>query len=107
MAQLVGTLHVPVDFVLRHAEVMVQHAARPERGGLLVLADADALAEEVAGLVDAGVDMKGQVGMEKPAARKNRNRNHVHSAGARDQVGGHGHLRYFEFLELELAPKSL
>src|SRR4029077_20800120 len=104
MVQLVGSLHVPVDFVLRHAEVVVQYAASPERGGLLVLADADAFAEEVAGLLDAGVDMKGQFAMEKPPARKNRNRNHVHSAGTRDQVGGHGHFRYFEFLELELAP---
>src|SRR4029450_6226223 len=100
MAQLVGSLHIPVDFVLRHAEVVVQYAARPERRGLLVLADADPFAEEVAGLLDARVEMKGLVGLEKTAARTNWNRNHIHPAGARDQGGGPGHFRYFDFLHV-------
>jgi hypothetical protein len=51
MAELLGSLHVPVDFELRHAEVMFQNAALPQRRRLLVFADADALADEIARLL--------------------------------------------------------
>src|SRR5215475_3962487 len=47
-----------------------------------------------------------EIRMEKPATRKNRNRDHVDATRTRDQVGGHGHFAYFEFLKFELAPKS-
>jgi len=48
-------VHVPVDFVLRHAKSWSNTPRAQSAAVLLVLADADALAEEVAGLVDAGV----------------------------------------------------
>src|SRR5215831_1884734 len=47
-----------------------------------------------------------EIRMEKPATRKNWNRDHVDATRTRDQVGGHGHFAYFEFLKFELAPKS-
>ena len=107
MAQLVGSLHVPVDFVLRYAEVVVQYAAGPQGRGLLVLADADPLAHEIAGLLDPGIDVIGLLGVKKAPARKNRNSNHVHAARAGDQVRGHGHFADLELLKFKLAPKSL
>ena len=48
VAQFLSALHVPVDFVLRHAEVVLKYAALPERSSLLVFADADAFADDVA-----------------------------------------------------------
>ena len=48
VAQFVGAFHVPMDFVLRYAEVVLQNAACPERRGLLIFADADALAVQIA-----------------------------------------------------------
>src|SRR5918996_5918575 len=51
--------------------------------------------------------MIGKIGVKKPAARKNRDGDHVDAPGARNEVRGHGHFRHFEFLKLELAPKSL
>ena len=85
---------------------MIEHAARPERRGLLIFADADALADKIAGRFDAGIDVIGLFGMKKTPARKNRQRDHVGAARARDQKRRHRHFRDFEFLKLELAPES-
>src|SRR4029077_229122 len=93
-------------FVLRYAEVVLQNAARPERRGLLIFADADALAVQIAGFLDAGVDMIGLLGVEETPARKNRQSDHVGAARTRDQEGRHGHFRDLKFLKLELAPKG-
>src|SRR5687767_2049829 len=86
MAQLVGALHVPVDFVLGHTEVMVQNAARPESGGLLVLAAADGHVDNVAWFLDRGVGMVRLLGMKETPARKHRQGDHIDAARPRDQI---------------------
>src|SRR5512141_2987075 len=70
VAQLIGPFHVPVDFVLRYAEVMLQGAAHPERSGLLVFADTNSMAGHVARLLDSRIDMIGKLRMKKAARRE-------------------------------------
>src|SRR5262249_3099681 len=84
VAQFLGALHVPVDFILRHAEIVFENAARPERGSLLIFTDADALADDIARFFDARVNVVGLLGMKKTPARKNRQRNHVGATRTRD-----------------------
>src|SRR5687768_4759713 len=107
VAQLFSAFHVPVDLVLRNAEIVLEYAALPERGRLLILADADAFTDEIAWLFDAGVYVVRNLGMEKAPARKHRQGDHVEAAFARDQVGRHRHFPDVEFLKFELAPEGL
>ena len=58
------------------------------------------------GLLDAGVDVIGLLGVKETPARKHRQGDHVGAARSRDQVRRHGHFRDLEFLKLELAPKG-
>ncbi len=107
MAHLLAAFHVPVNFILRDAEIMLKDAAEPEGGGLLVLCDAEFLAGEIFGFGYAGIEVIRQLGLKQPAARKNRDRDHVRALRLGDQIGRHRHLRHFKLAELELSPKSL
>jgi hypothetical protein len=53
VAHLLAPLHVPVNLVLRHAEVMFENAAQPQRRGLLILGHAQTFAHEVLRFLDA------------------------------------------------------
>jgi hypothetical protein len=107
MAQFFCPFHKPVQFVLRHAEIVFENTTLPERGGLLVLTDTDPFADEVFRFLDAGIDVIRDLGVKQSTARKYRQRDHVKAALTGNQIGRHRHLAYFELLKLELAPKSL
>src|SRR5574341_1562161 len=72
VAQLLASLHVPIDLVLRHAEIMLQNTSHPEGSGLLVFADADALARHVARLSNTRIDMVRELRMHESSGRKHR-----------------------------------
>src|SRR6266540_1061938 len=107
MTQFLAPLHIPVDLVLRHAEIMLQDTAHPKRRRLLVLSDPDALPDDISGLLDAGINVVGKLSMHEAARWKDRNRDHVHALRLRDQIGRERHLGNFELLKLELAPERL
>ena len=67
-----GALHPEFHVLRRDAEFVLQHAARPQRGGLLIFRHADALALEVGRLVDAGVAAHQDAGVEEPARGEDR-----------------------------------
>jgi len=106
VTQFLGSLHVPVDFVLRHAEVMFENAALPERRGLLIFGDGQPLAGEITGLCHARSGVVRYLSVKQPPARKDRQGDHVKAAFAGDQIRRHRHLTDVELLKLELPPKS-
>jgi hypothetical protein len=87
VAQLFSALHEPVHLVLRDAEVVLQDAARPERGRLLILGDAKPLPHQIPRLVDAGVLVVGQLRLEKAPTGKDRQREVVEALRTGDQEG--------------------
>ena len=101
------TFH-PVFHVLRHdAEFMLQHAARPQRRGLLILRHANPLALEVGGLFDAGFAADQDGGVVKSPRRENRHADEpVVASRRRDQEGRNRHLGRAEFGEAELPPEQ-
>ena len=64
VAHLLTSFHVPMNFVLRHAEVVLQYAADPKRSGLLIFGDAEPFPREVLRLADSRIDMVGKLGMK-------------------------------------------
>ncbi len=87
MTHLLASLHIPVDLVLRHAEVMLENAAYPQRRRLLILRHAQPLAGQVFRFRDPRVDVVRKLGLKKSAAGKNRQRDHVGSLGFCDKKG--------------------
>src|SRR5438105_3108553 len=60
-----SSLHPPLEIFWLDAELVFEDAARPQRGGLLVLRHADTLALEVLRLVDAAIGAHPGAGMEE------------------------------------------
>ena len=65
VAAFLRSLHPPLEIFWLDAELVFEDAARPQRGGLLVLRHADALALEILRLVDAAIGADPGAGMEK------------------------------------------
>src|SRR3954452_19976126 len=72
MAQLRRALHEPLAVAILDAELVQQGAAGPERGGLLVFCDGDALALHVPRRFDARIPADQDVRMEEAPRREDR-----------------------------------
>src|SRR4029077_20312074 len=72
VAHFLASLHVPVNLVLRHSEVVFENASNPERRSLLIFRHPQPFVPKVFGLPDAGVEVIGELGLEQAAAWKYR-----------------------------------
>ena len=104
VAELLATLHEPVDVVLGDAEVVFEHAAQPDGGGHLVLGDAHALTLQVSGNANAGVGVVAELSMHEATGREYRQRHGVVPPGPGDDVRGDGQGGDVELVESELTP---
>ncbi len=108
VAQLGRALHPPLDVAVRDAVLVLKEAARPQRGGLLVLVHADALALQAGRRVDAGVRPHERAGPEERARREYRQRRPVAVPLRRDdRQRRERHLGNVELLVHELAVERL
>ena len=108
VAALLGALHPPIEVFRFHSELVLQNPARPQRGGLLILRYADALAFEIRGLVDAAVGAYPRAGVEKTPGGKNRQRDPISIAmGHNHEQRRQGHFRDVELLKMQLPPENL
>jgi len=78
--------------------LVLQHAARPEHGGHLVLGHADALAAQVGRAGDAavGADVDGRVAEDARQEYRQRHVGMLVAAGERDEIGRHADLGNLE-----------
>ena len=97
----------PADFVDVDAELMHQVAAQPDRGGLRVERQADALALKVLRCADAGARVDEDIAVAEHARRKDRNGDELAFAvaGQADELGS-GQLRGVEFLAADHAVEN-
>jgi hypothetical protein len=72
MARFRRALHEKSHFARMHAEFMLEHAAGPDSGGLLIFGNADPLAAQILGLLDTGGDADQDAQMEELARREHR-----------------------------------
>ena len=59
---------------------MFENAALPQRRGLLIFADANPLADDILRLLDAGVGIVREFGVEESTARKDRQGDQIEAA---------------------------
>ncbi len=89
------------------AELVLEHAAGPDRGRLLVFRDADTLAAQILRPLDPGI-RRTQIEVWKNRRIVNTGSAHpVPVALASRWQRGHRHLRDVEIAEAELAPENL
>ena len=67
-----GELHPELHVLGSNAKLMLHHAARPQRGGLLIFRHADTLALEVGGGIDVRTAANERGGVEEQPRRKHR-----------------------------------
>ena len=108
MAALGRPLHPEFQIAVAHAELVLQDAARPQRRGLLVFGDADALPFQVRRRLDMRVAAHEDAGMEEASRGEDRDADPAIVAPAvGHEQRGDRHLRHVELGEMELAPEHL
>ncbi len=91
-----------------HVVFVLQIAARPERGGLLIFRHAHLLALEIGGLVDAAILAHQDADLEHAAGCEDRNADPaVVAPGDRHHQRGQRHLGDVELGKPQLAPEQL
>src|SRR6185295_16108209 len=97
----------PLDALELDAVVVLQDAAHPEAGGILQGVEADALAVEVGGLLDAAVGALHDVAVAEAPVWEHRNRGERGALVAGHEVGDERELADVEFLVAQHAPVAL
>src|SRR5438270_3096074 len=86
-------LHPELHFGRRHAELVLQDAARPQRRGLLIFRYPDPAALEIGGLLDAAIAPHHDVDMKETPRREYRKPDPaIIVAGARHHQRGERHF---------------
>jgi hypothetical protein len=108
MAVLGSALHPEFHLRRSHAELVLQRAARPQGGGLLIFRHAHALALEVARARDPGGAPHQHLRVEEASGGEHRQSDPGPVAPCRgDQQRGDRHLRHVEIGKAQLAPEHL
>ena len=107
VAEFGRALHEEFHVLRADAPFVLKRAARPQRAGLLIFGDADALAFQVFGLLDPRILAHQNMRVEEAPRGENRQRQKaVVALRHGDDEGGERHFRHVEICVAQLPPEQ-